>query len=304
MLSNVRHLKIAGNGSRRLLPRSAPDLAISLPGLTRVEWDLQDCEAEPDNESTDRDSLDLDSDSESDTMSSPGSPKVRGENRVAFLDGLRKTQFQSLSSAIITIYHKTPTDQRRTCPSIVPAGFTYDPFSATLRNLSQNLTDLTLSERLDSTLFWPSPDEQYAVPPFWPHLNSLDVTFNMVAPSGAWYFKEPWDPRTHPDPQNFHPFVTAFAKAVAKMPVLEYFMLLSEPEEDTGAFCISYHAPGEEAQWFCEGPEDVACRRIYYACGVDKIWVPEPEIAEGLRGAGRETFGGEVIERYLGGRQY
>ncbi|EDU43645.1 conserved hypothetical protein [Pyrenophora tritici-repentis Pt-1C-BFP] len=75
----------------------------------------------------------------------------------------------------------------------------------------------------------------------------------MVSPSGKWYFTGP-RPIDHPDdnpvrgiiggfnereysyrdfrqhagPETFDAFLSAFAKAVAQMPVLEFFMLTSE----------------------------------------------------------------------------
>ena len=329
VLSNVQHFKIDGNGSRRLVPRIAPDLTMSLPNLKNVEWEFLDCDAQSADESSDEDSLESDSDSEPEPDNGTAtSPKVRSANRVAFADALRKIRSRSRSSAQITFYHKSPTDQRRTCPSIVPLGLTYDPFSAALRTFSQNLTALTLSAHFDSTLFWPSPDEENTVVPTWPHLKLLDVTFNMVTPCGDWYFTGPrpadhehddvergiigdsereysyWNYRVHPDPETFDPFLAAFAKAVAKMPVLEYFMLESELMGTTGRLHISYHAPGKKAQWGDEGPKDLRRRRVYYACEVGKVWVPEPETAESLRGAGSEKFGGEVIERFLGSQYY
>ncbi|KAF1937389.1 hypothetical protein EJ02DRAFT_437906 [Clathrospora elynae] len=322
VLSNVQHLNIDGDSSRELVPRIAPDLAMSLPNLRNVEWVFQDCDAQSADESSDDDSLGSDSDEEP-YNSTATSPQVRSANRVAFADALRKVTFKSRSSACITFYHNYPTDQRRTGPSILPSMLTYDPFSATLRTFSQNLTALTLSAYVDSTLFWPSPDEENAVLPTWPHLKTLDITFDMVTPSGDWYFTGTRPPdhedddvargivgdaereycymdyRVHPDPDTFDPFLAAFAKAVANMPVLEYFMLTSELSGATGKFHISYHAPGKKAEWGDEDPEDFRCRRVYYACEVGKVWVPEPETAQGLRGAGSEKFGGEVIERYL-----
>lgn len=192
VLSNVQHLKIHGNGSRGLVPRIAPDLAMSLPNLKNVEWEFQDCDAQSAYESSDDDSSESDSDSDSEPDNSTAtSPKVRGANCVAFADALRKIRLRSRSSAQITIYHESPTDQRRTYLSIMPSGLTYDPFSAALRTFSQNLTALTLSAHFDSTLFWPSPDEENAVVPTWLHLKMLDVMFNMVTPCGDWYFTGP-----------------------------------------------------------------------------------------------------------------
>tara|TARA_R110002003_G_scaffold45_20_gene3655 strand:- start:14001 stop:15425 length:1425 start_codon:yes stop_codon:yes gene_type:complete len=327
LLLNVHYLRIDGSGSRRLVPLSAPDLAMSLPNLNSVEWDFHDCDAEAAYYQTDHDSSDSESDSELEVNSSEALLEARGKNRMDFADRLRNTQYYSLSAAH-TFYHAAPIDQRRTCPSIVPMDFSFDPFSAALRMFSQNLTTLTLNAHLDSTLFWPSPDEQDALNPSWPHLKSLDVEINMISPSGDWYFTGPRPAdhedddaergiigdadreydytnfRVHPDPQTFDPFLAAFAKAVAKMPVLEYFMLTSELTEGTAKLHILYNAPGKEAEFGDEGPEDLQCRRIYYACEVGKVWVPEAETAEGLKGAGKEKFGGEAIERYVGSQYY
>jgi hypothetical protein len=324
-LYNVQHLTITGNGSRTVIPSAAPNLAVSLPELKTVEWEFPDC-SDPSDEESDRDSLNSDSDSEPDKELA-ASPKVRGETRLAFANKLRETKFRSLHSAQVTFVHQAPFDQRATLPSIVAEGLTHDPFSAALCTFSQRLTTFTLSAHLDSTLFW--PNEQTAATPYWPHLKSLDITLDMVTPSGDWYFTGPrpvdhpdddvesgtvggvdereysyMDFRIHPDPQTFDPFLGAFAKAVGQMPVLEFFMLTSELVGNTGKLHISYHAPGTRADWGDEGPEDLERRRIYYACEVGEVWIPEPETAERLRGAGMQKFGGEVIERYVGSQYY
>jgi hypothetical protein len=318
VLFNIQHLKIDGNGTRRFAPRVAPDLAISLPNLKNVDWEFPYCGADFSNKSLcsiDDDSFESDSDSEHDNNKAI-SPQVGSIYRMAFADALRKVRFQPRSSALVDFYTEFPMEQRRTCPSIVPSGFTYDPFSATLRTFSQNLTALKLRAHLDSTLFWPSPAEQgeSAVIPNWPYLKTLDVTFDMVTPSGNWYFRgsQPshpddnfyWNYRLHPDRDTFDPFLAACAKAINKMPVLEYFILTSELQGPPCKFHISYHAPGNKAEWGDECPEDLAYRRIYYACEVGKVWFPEPETAEGLRGAGSGKFGGEVIERFIGSQYY
>ncbi|KAH9879248.1 hypothetical protein J1614_002687 [Plenodomus biglobosus] len=324
-LSIVQRLTIIGNGQRKIARPIATELARVLPELNAVEWEFEDYEDRSDKDS-DRDSLMSGSDSDS-VKDLARSPKVRGEDRTKFADELTETELCLLRSADIVFYHVSPVDQRHTRPSIVPGGLTYDPLSTALRNLSQRLTTLTLSARLDSTLFWPSQDK--GMSPSWPQLKSLDVTFDMVAPSGEWYFTGPRpvdhthddvdsgtvggvdarkysyrDFRIHPDPQTFDPFLGAFAKAVAQMPVLEFFMLTSDLVGRTGRLHISYHAPGKKAEWGDEGAEDVEHRRIYYACEVGKVWVPEVETAEGLRRAGKQKFGGEAIERYVGSQYY
>lgn len=146
----------------------------------------------------------------------------------------------------------------------------------------------------------------------------------MLTPSGDWYFTGPrpidhenddvergiiggvdcheysyMDFRMHPDPRTSNPFLAALAKAVAKMPVLEYFMLTSELVGKSCKLHISYHASGKAAEGD-EGAEDINYRRIYCACEVGKVWVPEPKTSEGLRGASKDRFGGKVIQRHVG----
>ncbi|KAI4644396.1 hypothetical protein J4E93_006297 [Alternaria ventricosa] len=321
-LSNLQHLTIERTGVRSLAPSVALDLAVTMPELRTVDWEFSDYEAGSDAGS-DQDSLDSDYDPEWEPATSP---KARGEARTEFANKLSPTHFRSLHSANIVFVHCTPSDQRYTVPSIVPEGYTYDPFSSSIRAFSQCLTTLTLSAHVDPTLFWPS--DENAIPPHWPHLKSFHIEFDMVAPSGEWYFTGPtpaddphddpvrgivgsvdtrdfsWqDFRQHPDPETFDPFLGALAKAVAHMPVLESFMLTSEMTGQTKRLHISYHAPGQKAEWGDEGPEDEQYRRIYYACEMG-VWVPESKTSEGLKRAGLQKFGGEAIERYVGSQYY
>ena len=80
-------------------------------------------------------------------------------------------------------------------------------------------------------------------------------------------------------------------------------MLTSDMVGKTGKLHISYHAPGQKAEWGDEGMEDKDHRRIYYACETG-VWVPEPQISEGLKRAGVQKYGGEAIERYVGSQYY
>jgi hypothetical protein len=327
-LSNVQHLTIESRVGRRLAPSVAPDLEMALPELRTVDWRFLDFDTNSDAGS-DQYSLDSDYDPE---WESAASPKARGEARVEFANKLSPTHFRSLKSAKINFDHESPSDQRSTVPSIVPEGYTYDPFSSSIRTFSQCLTTLTLSAHVDPTLFWPS--DENVIPPFWPHLKSLDITFDMVAPSGKWYFTGPtpvyqseddpvrgiiasidtrelsWadfrhhpDFRQHPDSESFDPFLGALAKAVAHMLVLEFFMLTSDLGGKTGSLHISYHAPGQRAEWGDEEPDDNEHRRIYYACETG-VWVPELKTSEGLKSAGIQKYGGEAIERFLGSWYY
>jgi hypothetical protein len=316
VLRNVLDLRIHGNGSRRLASRLAPDLATSLPNLESVDWTFPGYDIELPEVDSDSEYDYSDASSEPESFEGMIAPAIRRrEDRTAFADALKNTGMKPRSRVKISFYHSGPSgvpDQRGTCPGVMPPGLTYDPFSSALRTFSQNATALDLDAQLDSTLFWPSPDEEKAAVPAWPHLKTLDVKISLVSPSGDWYFTgTPTDDlhgsgysnsdfRAHPDPETFDPFLAALAKAVAKMPVLEHFMLTCELTAPTGKLHISYDAPGIKSDWGGEGPGDIDHRRVYYACEAGKVWVPEPETREGLRGAGSEKFGGEVIEQFVG----
>jgi hypothetical protein len=116
-------------------------------------------------------------------------------------------------------------------------------------------------------------------------------------------FRHHPDFRQHPDSESFDPFLGALAKAVAHMLVLEFFMLTSDLGGKTGSLHISYHAPGQRAEWGDEEPDDNEHRRIYYACETG-VWVPELKTSEGLKSAGIQKYGGEAIERFLGSWYY
>ncbi|EON69906.1 hypothetical protein W97_09170 [Coniosporium apollinis CBS 100218] len=294
-LPNLQYLNIRRNSSRKLAPSIGPDLAASLPNLRDISWEFGEYDSQP--------------------------ASVRSDTRVSFVEALKLTRLRQRPTAEIVFYHEIPFDQRFTGPSLIPSGFSYDPFSAGLRTFSQSLTALTLSAHLESTLFWPSDNETKAVAPIWPFLQTLDLTFNMVTPSGEWYFTGPRpedheddDPaegiigddssdsnytnyREHGDPATINQLLAALAKAVQKMPVLEHFKLTSELGSGKGRFHISYHAPGRSADWGDKSDDDLRVRRVYYEVGA--VWRPDNAIMHGLRGAGLEKFCKEVTERFL-----
>ncbi|GKT88865.1 hypothetical protein Ct61P_06715 [Colletotrichum tofieldiae] len=68
-------------------------------------------------------------------------------------------------------------------PNLVRAGLE-DPFSSSLRVLCRHLTQLQLSVIIDKSFFWPD-DGQGDI---WPNMESLEVKFHPVTPTGSWYF--------------------------------------------------------------------------------------------------------------------
>ncbi|KAJ4379328.1 hypothetical protein N0V86_005373 [Didymella sp. IMI 355093] len=61
-----------------------------------------------------------------------------------------------------------------------------DPFSKSLCVLAQGLKRLDLKVKADATLFWPV---QGQIP--FPNLETLNVMFFPITPSGSWYFRGP-----------------------------------------------------------------------------------------------------------------
>jgi len=276
-LSNVVYLNFQGNCGRIFSPAVGPGLAACLPNLKGLHWRFGERD----------DKL------------------VNDENRARFANILGQIQLQRCSTADI-IFYLDPPDHKLAVRSRIPPGALYDPFSTSLRGFSQTLTSLVLAGCLDSTLFWPCSHEACSTPT-WPSLKMLSIDFHMIAPSGDWYFvgtDAESDPafRQHGNPETLDPFLASFAKALDHMPLLEHFLLESNLGDDKGYWEISFHAPGREAEQGDQDENDVKVRRLYYTVG--EVWKPDEFVAEAFRGVGRERHGAELIERFLGPRNW
>jgi hypothetical protein len=293
-LSNVTYLNIYGGSSRRLEPAIASIIAAALPNLREITLDFDD--------------------------EFPNDKDRRLRMRTSFAEVIKDICLQPRGVASIKSLGYTPNGHREHGGNLVPSHLSYDPYSAGLRIFSQNLSSLSLTTCLDFTIFWPSPHESNAPHPYWPFLKDLYIKFSLVSPSGEWYFTSPdyateddfsedsdlyWDYyRVDPDPVTFSPFIAAFAKAVEKMPILEFFHLTSEIEDGHGGgkFSIRYHAPGRDAKpTYDEEEDDMTARRVTYDLVDDAELKPSYEVREALKNVGREKFGGEVIETFRGG---
>lgn len=280
-ISGITYLQINGNNRRKISPTVGVQLMSLLPGLKHVYGEFAE----------------------------QGDRTAEIERRSAFATLLEQMKFPTSSVAMFNFHQEAPFDQREATSSSLPQGAFYDPFSASLRVFSQNLTSFVLDAYVDSTLFWPSSHETCSTPS-WPSLKNLKVSFNSVAPSGAWYFtgtpKDEDDTQfnRHGNRNTLDPFLTAFAKATQQMPVLDTFMLECEIGYEAGFFELSYYAPGVKADstldW--DGEDLTAVRRLYYTVG--DVWRPDGFVEEVLRGVGRERHGEELIERYLGHRSW
>lgn len=279
-VSRISYFQMQGNYSRKISPSVAPQLMSVLPGLKHIYAEF--CEE--------------------------GAQSAGVERRSTFARLLERTKLPVGSVAMFNFHQEAPLDHREATSSSLPQGTLFDPFSASLRVFSQNLTTFILDAYVDSTLFWPSVHESRAMPS-WPSLKKLKISFNPVAPSGAWYFVG--TPRDEEDTQyiqhgnrdTLDPFLIAFAKATQQMPVLESFMLECEIGHNVGFFELSYYAPGVKADWSLDCDEDTATvRRLYYTVG--DVWRPDAFVEETLRHVGRERHGPELIERFLGHRSW
>lgn len=276
-VSNIVYLNFQGNSGRAFAPAVGPGLAACLPDLENLHW----------------------------TFGERDDNLVNDANRTKFAKILGQTKLRKCSVADV-IYYMDPPDHRSAMRSRISPGGQFDPFSASLRAFSQPLTSLALAGCIDSSLFWPSSYETCSTPT-WPSLKMLNIDFHMIAPSGDWYFVGPdeeSDPefRQHGNTEILDPFLASFAKALQQMPILEHFLLGSNLGDDKGYWEISYHAPGLKAEQGDEDKNDVRVRRLYYTVG--EVWRPDEFLAEAFRQVGRERHGTELIERFLGPRNW
>lgn len=95
---------------------------------------------------------------------------------------LREARLDFLSP----LFEADRIDHREEMPDLVSPA-THDPFSSSLRLLSQHLRKLQLTAVADETLFWPADGGEA----FWPCLEILNVMFHIASPSGLWYFDGP-----------------------------------------------------------------------------------------------------------------
>ncbi|KAK1716180.1 uncharacterized protein BDZ83DRAFT_42998 [Colletotrichum acutatum] len=217
--------------------RATLDLSLKLPGIESVNAELFDehnCDAEID--------------------------RVRVHGREDFARAATNMSLQTRKAELRFQSRKAHQhlDHDAAMPKLILSGSS-DSFSSSLRILCQNLTQLRLSAIIDHSFFW-SEDDSGLV---WPNLESLEVKFHPVTPSGSWYFMGPrgegkdvqgypvegvgyasqghsansdtiilghapcrpsgW--RLKPNPDTLYPLLTAFAKAAAKMPRLREAMI-------------------------------------------------------------------------------
>ncbi|GKT52869.1 hypothetical protein ColTof4_13158 [Colletotrichum tofieldiae] len=320
----------ASNSFDKLGLRTPLDLSAKLPNLGMLRIDLIDehhCDSE--------------------------SERNRVEAREDFARVAQTISLQVKRAEIILQSRKAHEilDHDSAMPNLVRAGLE-DPFSSSLRVLCRHLTQLQLSVIIDKSFFWPD-DGQGDI---WPNMESLEVKFHPVTPTGSWYFVGPrgegsnvqgypvdgieysgggqviegdtiimghapcrpsgW--RLKPNPETLHPFLTAFAKAAAKMPRLKEAMIWSPIWWSPGSHArarfsyhssfdmmnnqrplgwgIGYNAPGTDRE--SDGLDSAASeesdnenvRLFEWRTG---SWEPSEELKDLFHEIGRKEFGDE-----------
>jgi hypothetical protein len=136
-LWSVSYLQINGGYRRTFLPTIVLQLAAFLPNLKHIYGEFGDGEI--------------------------GNQMVKIKTRSTVAKSLEQTKLLRRLAAE-SFYQDYPMDHREATFSLSPPGALYDPFSASLRVFSQNLTSFTLSAYVDATLFWPSSYETCSTP--------------------------------------------------------------------------------------------------------------------------------------------
>lgn len=259
-LSNVQEIYVSSERRRPLALAVGPILAKSLPNLRFANWLLEDDHEMP--------------------------AFIRSENRLAFAQALASVHFPSCTSIAIDAHTGRQTNPNDSHEPIKPPGATYDPFSTSIRTLSLTLTKVRVMASIDPTLLWPSPHEPSPEIPIWPSLRTLQIDFSRIAPSGESYFVN-IDAPHRVNPTTMNPFFAALAKAVRNMPALETLSFACKLG-DMCEFRINYYLPS----WGLNQHS----RRVVYEVGSD-CEIPK-EVIEGLRYAGKERYGGDVVEEF------
>jgi len=83
---------------------------------------------------------------------------------------------------VVQIHHSKPL------PNLVGPTLGHDPFSTSLRIMTNHLRELRICAMVDESVFW-TGDTTTA--PFGPNLEVFELVFHPAHPSGKWYFQGP-----------------------------------------------------------------------------------------------------------------
>ncbi|KAG2026226.1 hypothetical protein GB937_001733 [Aspergillus fischeri] len=114
--------------------------------------------------------------------------ELRKRNRDEFANSFHILP-PSVQSYDLVFYNETPRNEAFQAIDLVE-GKLEDLFNAQLRNFSQQLTSLSLSDAVvGKELFWPVNDDRNVQLPYWPKLTIFRLDYRATSPSGEWYFE-------------------------------------------------------------------------------------------------------------------
>lgn len=151
-----------------------------------------------------------------------------------------------LDDAIVHVHHE------QVLPDLVGPLFLRDPFSSSLRIMSNNLRYLHIRAMVDESLFWPSNGDDAAC--FGPNLEVLEIMFHIVRPDGKWYFH---------GPKGENRDVCGYQVTDASYPPLETTKYDEEMEERIEDFFPDYLTT--KSSQFCVVPHDTYLRPLLEA---------------------------------------
>jgi len=121
-------------------------------------------------------------------------PALRRVKQEALVQAIESISLpEHLHAVSLCMLPTSPTNQAWHAPNILPAGATCDPLSSALRRLTaehQELEQLNIEAPLDASLLWPQDAlrNMSIVEPSWQRLENIRIKFDMISPSGRWYF--------------------------------------------------------------------------------------------------------------------
>jgi hypothetical protein len=102
------------------------------------------------------------------------------------IDQLPKSLKRASLDFLAPFERTTDITHNRSLPDLVSPASS-DPFTLSLRLLSNNLRQLQIRAMIDASLFWPDD----TAGPLWPNLEKFELVFHIARPDGTWYFQGP-----------------------------------------------------------------------------------------------------------------